>query len=114
MKIARGRIIGIGVVVIVAAAIAWSMRPKPLLVDTALVDERPLEATVDADGRTRVRQRYTLVTPVSGRLERRLPHPVSISTAFLMPAISVATTARRTNASQQPLRTTHRTWTSAL
>ena len=43
------------------------MRPKPLLVDTAVVDRRPLEATIEADGRTRVRERYLIVAPVAGR-----------------------------------------------
>ena len=70
MKITRGRIIGAALAVVATAAIGWSMRPKPLLVDTAVIDERALEATVDADGRTRVRQRYAVVAPVSGRLER--------------------------------------------
>jgi HlyD family secretion protein len=34
------------------------------------VGHRPLESTIDADGRTRVRERYAVVAPVSGRLER--------------------------------------------
>jgi HlyD family secretion protein len=46
------------------------MRPTPLVVDTATVGHRPLESTIDADGRTRVRERYAVVAPVSGRLER--------------------------------------------
>ena len=70
MKITRGRIIGVAAAVAVTAAIGWSLRPKPLVVDTAKIDEHALEATIDADGRTRVRQRYAVVAPVAGRLAR--------------------------------------------
>jgi HlyD family secretion protein len=70
VKITRGRVIGAGIAVALVAAIAYSMRPKPLVVDTATVRHQPLETTIDADGRTRVRERYAVVAPVSGRLER--------------------------------------------
>src|SRR6476646_6323651 len=70
MKIKKSSIIAIVAVVGVGAAVVYAMRPKPLLVDTAVVDRRPLEATVEADGRTRVRERYVVVAPVAGRLER--------------------------------------------
>jgi HlyD family secretion protein len=46
------------------------MRPKRLVVDTTDIDRRSLETTVDADGRTRVRERYVVVAPVTGRIER--------------------------------------------
>jgi HlyD family secretion protein len=70
MKLKKSSVVAIVAVVGVGAAVFYGMRPKPLLVDTALVDRRPLEATIEADGRTRVRERYLIVAPVAGRLER--------------------------------------------
>jgi HlyD family secretion protein len=61
---------GIGVGALVIAGIAIALRPKPLAVDTALVTRSPLERTIDAEGRTRVRERYVVVAPVAGRVER--------------------------------------------
>jgi len=70
MKIKKSSIVAIVAVAGVRAAALYGMRPKALLVDTAIVDRRPLEATIEADGRTRVRERYVIVAPVAGRLER--------------------------------------------
>jgi len=70
MKLKKSSIVAIAAVVGLGAAVFYGMRPKPLLVDTAVVDRRALEATIEADGRTRVRERYLIVAPVAGRLER--------------------------------------------
>ncbi len=53
-----------------AAAIAWSFRARPVEVDLARVDRGPLRATVDEDGRTRIRERYVVSAPLGGRLLR--------------------------------------------
>lgn len=47
-----------------------AFRPSPIPVETGLVTRGPLEITVDADGVTRVADRYEIATPVTGRLER--------------------------------------------
>lgn len=70
MQLTRAKVVGAAVGVLVVAAIAYALRPKPLAVDTTTVVRRALEATVDADGRTRVRERYVVVAPVAGRLTR--------------------------------------------
>jgi HlyD family secretion protein len=70
MKITRAKVIVATAGVLVAAAAAFALRPKSLVVDTSIVTRRDLETTVDADGRTRVRQRYVVVAPVAGRLAR--------------------------------------------
>lgn len=59
-----------GILLAVAAGIAYTTRPKPLAVDAEPVVRGALETTVDADGRTRVRDRYVVTAPVSGRVER--------------------------------------------
>ena len=70
MKISRTRIVVGAVVLAAAAGIAYAMRPKPMVVDVAAVTRGTLEAAVDADGKTRVRERYAIVAPVTGRVER--------------------------------------------
>jgi len=70
VKIARGHIVIAAVVVLGTAAVVFARRPKPLIVDTSVVTRTRLETTVDADGKTRVRERYVVVAPVAGRVER--------------------------------------------
>jgi HlyD family secretion protein len=55
---------------VVVAGVLLARRPSPLEVETARVSRGPLETTVDAEGRTRVRERYVITAPVAGRLER--------------------------------------------
>ncbi|MGD9388370.1 MAG: efflux transporter periplasmic adaptor subunit, partial [Gammaproteobacteria bacterium] len=62
-----------GMIVIVAligAALAWGFWPRPVLVETAEVARRPLQVTVEEEGRTRVKERYMLYAPVAGYLRR--------------------------------------------
>ena len=58
-------VIGIAVALIVL----W-LRPKPTRVDVAKAVRGPLQVTVDGEGRTRVRDRYIVASPVAGRLRR--------------------------------------------
>jgi HlyD family secretion protein len=46
--------------------------PKPTLVETAAVTVGPLRSTVNEEGKTRIRQRYTVSAPVAGQI-RRVP-----------------------------------------
>ena len=70
MKIKKSSIVAVVAVAGIGAAVLYGMRPKALLVETAIVDRQPLETTIEADGRTRVRERYVIVAPVAGRLAR--------------------------------------------
>ena len=70
MHITRTQWVAVAVVAAVGAAIAYAARPKPLTVDAAPVVRGALETTIDADGRTRVRDRYVVTAPVAGRVER--------------------------------------------
>lgn len=56
--------IALGIVVIL------SLNPKPISVQAALVKVGPLRETVQEDGKTRIREKYTVSAPVSGRLSR--------------------------------------------
>ena len=70
MKLTRGRVISVTAFVAVLALAAWAMLPKPIPVDTAIVTKGKFVATVDEDGKTRVRERYVVAAPLAGRLQR--------------------------------------------
>jgi HlyD family secretion protein len=70
MKITRRRIV---VFVLAAAALAaavLALLPSPLPVETAPAATGPLSVSIDEEGRTRARDRYTVAAPIAGRLER--------------------------------------------
>lgn len=70
MPVARRRIAFALAAAAGALALWWLLRPQPLLVDVAQVRRAPLVATVDEEGETRVRDRYTVAASTSGRLLR--------------------------------------------
>lgn len=57
-------------VVFLAGVTVWVVRPDPVAVETAAVERGSLAVTVEEEGRTRVRERYTVAAPVAGRLRR--------------------------------------------
>lgn len=57
---------------VVVALIALGLRPKPAPVETARVTTGLLRATVSEEGKTRIKQRYVVASPVTGQL-RRIP-----------------------------------------
>lgn len=59
-------IIGGGVV----AIIAWGLRPKPIDVEVEPIKRGPLTVRVSEEGKTRIRNRYIVATPVAGRMQR--------------------------------------------
>lgn len=52
--------------------LGFGLRPRPAPVETASVIVGPLRATVSEEGKTRIRQRYVVSSPVTGQL-RRVP-----------------------------------------
>lgn len=54
----------------IVGAIAWALRPHPVLVDTAMVARGALTASVSAEGRTRVKDLFVVAAPVDGELGR--------------------------------------------
>jgi HlyD family secretion protein len=63
----RGALVG---VTATAAIVVLAMWPEVTGVDTATVTRGPLVVTVDAEGRTRVRDRFLVSAPVGGRVLR--------------------------------------------
>ena len=69
------RIVGILVLGLVVAGLAWFAWPRPLPVDLATVTKGPIEVTADDDGKTHVRHIYTVSAPVAGKV-LRISHPM--------------------------------------
>lgn len=81
------------------ALLGWAFMPRPLAVETAVVDSGPFERTVDEEARTRVRDRYVISAPLAGRLSRitlregdTIAHGATI--ALLTPTLSPMLDAR--------------------
>ncbi len=70
MQITIGRIAGFLLALLVIAGVVWSLLPRPIPVELAVVAKGRFVATVDEDGKTRVRERYVVSAPLSGRLSR--------------------------------------------
>jgi HlyD family secretion protein len=76
-----------------AALLAWAFAPRPVPVETAQAAVGPFEQTLDEDGRTRLRERYVVSAPLTGRLARIALHEgdavrAGDALATLTPALS--------------------------
>ncbi|MDC0934738.1 efflux transporter periplasmic adaptor subunit [Pirellulales bacterium] len=60
---------------LIAALIFYGFRPVPIDVDLAPVSRGAIEVTVDDDGETRIREKYVISAPVTGKLLRIQIHP---------------------------------------
>ena len=79
----RGIAIAAGIIVIAAAA-AWAVMPGAVPVETAPVRKGKFVASVDEDGKTRVRERYIVAAPLAGRLGRirfKVGDPIKVDDA---------------------------------
>lgn len=54
----------------IVGAVVYGFLPQPVDVDTAIVSRGSMMVTVDDDGRTRIREKYIVSAPLSGRLLR--------------------------------------------
>jgi HlyD family secretion protein len=60
--------ISIGLAVV--AAVVYAFMPQPVRVDLAQVTRGPLQVSVDERGKTRIKDRYVVSSPLAGRLSR--------------------------------------------
>ncbi len=70
VKFSRKRIPTLLVMATVVGLIVYSFLPRPLPVDIGEVKRGSLIVTVNEDGRTRVKERYVISAPLSGRMQR--------------------------------------------
>ena len=64
------RAIWLVAVIAVAVGVALVIRPSPVPIELATISRGPLQVTVDEEGMTRVRDRYTVAAPFAGQLSR--------------------------------------------
>ena len=64
------RALGVLVAGAIVALIVYGTLPKPIPVDIATAERSAMVVTIDEDGRTRVKDRYVVSTPLSGNLVR--------------------------------------------
>jgi HlyD family secretion protein len=69
----RRILLGVFLAALLGASV-YAFLPRPPVVETAIVAVGPLAATVDEEGRTRARDRYTIAAPTAGDLERVTLH----------------------------------------
>jgi HlyD family secretion protein len=90
----------LAVVIAGIALLAWAFAPRPLQVETAAVTRGRFEATLDEDGKTRLRDRYVVSAPLAGLLTRMALREgdavqAGMAVATLMPALSPMLDERR-------------------
>jgi len=70
MKLTRQRMLLLGLLLALLAGLVYAFMPRPVAVDVAPVTRGALQVTVNDDGRTRIKDRYIVSTPLAGRLHR--------------------------------------------
>jgi HlyD family secretion protein len=102
----RNRIVLAGAAVVAAGLGAWALRAQPVVVEIGQATRGTFEQAVSDDGKTRVRERYTVAAPLAGRVERirlKAGDPVNAGQAVAVlrpsaPAFLDARTARELEA----------------
>jgi HlyD family secretion protein len=70
-----GRGLALAATAVLVGALAWALWPKPVPVDAGKVARGPVLVTVDEEGKTRIKDVYTVSAPISGKVLRRLLEP---------------------------------------
>jgi HlyD family secretion protein len=72
---AKPVLMGAAAVLALGALLAWGFRPEPVPVDLAVVARGDMAVTVNADGKTRIKDIFRVASPITGFAERS---PVSV------------------------------------
>jgi HlyD family secretion protein len=59
----------------VAAGLSWAFWPRPLGVETALIEARDIRVTVEEEGKSRIREVFAVSAPITGQVLRNNLHP---------------------------------------
>ena len=70
MRITAGRVGWALGAIVAIAGIVWFVWPRAIPVETVTVTKGRFVASIDEDGKTRVRQRYVVAAPLAGQLTR--------------------------------------------
>lgn len=96
-------------IVAALAGLAWAFAPRPTEVEVALVERGRFEQAIEEDGRTRVKDRYTISAPTVARVSRitlREGDAVAAgdAVAVLSPVVPVILDERSTREAQARLK----------
>jgi HlyD family secretion protein len=69
------RLLTLAIVLAVAAGLAWAFWPRPIAVETAEIALRDLTVTVEEEGKSRIREVFTVSAPITGQVLRIDFHP---------------------------------------
>lgn len=75
MKLTKQRLLLIALGIVFVGVIVNALRPRAVDVDVAPVARGPLQVSVNEDGKTRIKDRYIVSAPLSGRVLRVELHP---------------------------------------
>ncbi len=64
------RIAAILIVLLAGAAFAWALWPRPLEVETAVIASHDIAVSVEEEGKARIREVYTVSSPIAGQTLR--------------------------------------------
>jgi HlyD family secretion protein len=70
MNFERKYVLMAATAIVAAGLLAWAFAPRPVAVETSAVTKGRYEQAIEEDGRTRVRDRYTVSAPVAAQLTR--------------------------------------------
>jgi len=70
MKLTKKKLSIAGGVLLAVLLLVWAFWPQPTEVEVAAVTRGPFERAVQEDGKTRLRERYVVSTPLTGRVQR--------------------------------------------
>jgi HlyD family secretion protein len=70
MRRLKQTLIAVGILAASAGGIYWAFRPEPIPVEAGLVTRGLFRASIEEEGRTRIRNRYVISTPLAGRVLR--------------------------------------------
>ncbi|MFN4141481.1 efflux RND transporter periplasmic adaptor subunit [Aestuariivirga sp.] len=68
------RLIWAIILLAVLAALAWAFWPRPIPVETAEAARRDIAITVEEEGKSRIREVFTVSAPISGQVQRSALH----------------------------------------
>src|SRR5512145_459373 len=71
----RQRLLWLAALFALVVGLVYAFLPRAVSVDVANVARGPLQVTINEDGKTRIKERYIVSTPLGGRLLRVELHP---------------------------------------
>lgn len=69
------RLITLAILLAVVAGLAWAFWPRALPVETAVIGVRDISVTVEEEGKSRIREIFTVSAPITGQVLRTDLHP---------------------------------------